>query len=964
MRLRLGLLPPLILLPLTLAHAERFRSFEERTKRPPVSMTEITQEIEFINQNISTVQCGGWLDAGALKTDTLADIATPEDTSVPGFANKPFDALKTGGGVRGGYRYPSNAYGYASACWMYDEALNPDQLCMIGPLKATPKECKDLHDKIQKKKETAGRPLDCGIPRHQCFDFSGICEGQDCRCGLKFRCEIWTPGTLISIKNVRDLQAYGCALVPATPNADGECIPEFNYDGPSCVLGPAGEIIIVSPAVYYGVIAPYYRHYGLQPDEDKTKFPANLATLRGFAINSEGQTQRAAAECYEYPFVKDALTSVAQDREDRCEIYETKQSDGDPPVWKTLSQKGEVRPNGGMSPYTPDELDPSRPDRTVELPWVKDDKTNLTLLDMDKVRELRENADDREEISDYLAVVHPEQRIAAITTQGIRADSFDDTTNAEGTSAEQRAFVQWWQRQQSVLTDIMQPPTVRIILPASYATGFDPNDPLLHFAGQGISTMDGTVEMEVRAGDGLLGSVFSALASSVTLPVQEVRVPVVVPLATDLELDALIHEWQQWEVRNGKQGAAEGVIAKLNSYKEQTQKVRLLRSSLATTTTQLLSSQQELRQFFADWYKRNVQTIAAWDSGADARKKVAEAWRDVAKEFLRIHDDCELKWCSNARFTLPVYSLLDTWLPDRPSLTSFVDNPDYNLTAPGTSHFPRTPDVTADFSAFSLSSDSISVPVLDVTQVRLDLPEPKDGVNPPDLSTMPDIPHIPDELLIPEVHIFDDITLPDISTPDDAMSLPPSPPQNFDGIVEKLNSIKEVVKHAGDTYCAFRSSTTGGAPLYPRVPPQASSESSEEAEGRHSNEQWRRIVHTEYDLRERVSRLFARRLPLVKQDYRGRVERLGGVAPRCTNDVICTTLEPERMLSFTWQLKANVQEQTFEEVTNEVKDAVRPESEEKNPYLQSLDVLQRIFYPLSKPPSVDLFPSSASSVSP
>lgn len=962
MRFHWSLLPPLILLPLTLAHAERFQSFEERTKRKPVNMTEITQEIGFIKENIDNVQCGGWLDAGALKTATPADIATPEDTSVPGFANKPFDALKTGVGVRGNYVYPSNAYGYASACWMYDEALNPDQLCMIQPLKATPKECKDLHDKIQKKKETAARPLDCGIPRHQCFDFSGICEGQDCRCGVKFRCEIWTPGTLISIRNVRDLGAYSCSLVPATPNAEGECTPEFSYDGPSCVVGPSGELIIVSPAVYHGVIAPYYRHYGLQPGEDKTNFPTNLASLRGFAINSEGQTQRAAAECYEYPFVKDALTSVAQDRENRCELYETTASDGDPPAWKTLPQRGEVHPNPALSPYKPEELNPPRDAREVESPWVQDEKTNLTLLDMQKVRELRVNADDREEISEYLATVHPEKRVAAQTTGENRADSFDDVTNPISTPQEQRALVRWWQRQQNVLTDIMQPPTARIILPASYGTGFDPNDPLLQFAGQGVSKMNGTVEVEIRAGDGLLGSVLSALASSYTLPVRQVRVPIVVPMTTDAELDALIHEWKQWENTSGQQGAAEPVIAKLMAYKTRIAKVQLLRGSLAKTTATLLQSQDEIRAFFAQWYKTNAENIASWDASAETRMKITDAWRDVSKEFIRVHDDCELKWCSNARYTVPVYSLLDTWLPKRPSLTDFVDDPDYNLAEPGTAHWPRSPDVTADFSAFAISgSGGISIPVLDITQVRIKLPEPQNGI--PDPSTLPDIPLIPDEKLFPDISIFDDIVLPDVQTPDDAMTIPTAPTETFDRVIEKLKAIKDIIQRAGDEYCAFRNSTTGGAPTYPRTAPSVSSETSSAATERHSAEQWRRIAHTEYDLRERVSRLFARRAPLVKQDYQGRTLRLGSQKPVCTDDVICTTLEPEHMLSFTWQITAEASGQQFTDVTKELQDATLPENEEENPYIDPLDILKRIYYPLASPPTINLLPPPASSSS-
>jgi hypothetical protein len=971
----------LLFLPLVHASAERFQSYDERTREPPLKYSTIQDDITAEQSNIDAVQCGGFELNGSARLQARQDnIALTTMDSAPGRGNyDPFGNLRSALGIRDKIRvgqkpvpFPEHAYGYASACSVYDTNFNkpPPRLCLIGENTANPQQCREFYDKLTARRDAQVREKVCGgMELMTCLDFTHICHGEECRC-LHLRCKV--PGG--SFGGPMDAQALIAAgvCVDVTPGyaqlPNDECGASFVVTEINCALGYIE---------YDAWVAPFYRHYILKPEEEGD-FPRNIDTIGGFDVVAEGQMQNVAADCYEFYREKDTLAKASFDWEKRCEMYETAKSDKYPPEWKPpLRQKASTAPS-----WTGSALNPERKKQKINPPWIMDDATSLQLINVEKLKELNKGKPDDLEIADFVPVIGSAERIASDTFGRARADDFDDATNSgdeesqdagpitsaeyfeehpeeQGDTAMYREISKWWDRQQQSLLEITRPPAARVILPATWATGFDPHDSVMALAGSGVTRSDGSVEIELRAGVDQLGAFIKSLSDSFVLPVREVHIPIVVPLISEAELDAVIHLWKQWEVLHHADGQAADIIAKLEKYKTQVREVRLLRTTLPSSLEKIFNEQQKVRSFFENWYQRNASALASWSSDEAQRTAVRNAWRDVQKEFIHLHDDCELMWCSNARYTTPVFTLLDGWLfvktpedPARGKLDVLSQNDDYILIPQGVVSQWNTPDVVADFSDLRIPKGGVELPVLDVTQVRVKLPVPpvKGGV--PDVALFPDVPTIKRDD-IPDILKTD--APPEVRVPTDALSIPGASSRKnaLNDVTEKLNAIREMIVQAGDVYCEFRDSMKGGPPH----------------KGRSREEADRKIAHTEFDLRERVERMFARRMPLVAQDYQGRAQRLGSDTPTCINDVICIPLPNVRVMKFTWQIIQTGKNPSYDAIANKVRDATLPPDEEHNPYFSApIDVLKRIFSPL--PPGknrTDLtlpMPSSSSSSTP
>lgn len=931
-------LPPLALFLVTLlaasgVSAARFESYEDRNDKPPdIYDPDVTGEIDNLQSHLyNDVSCGGWINADA--QEEMEKGVVTEVFGAPGRdAEDSFGNIASGLGVRANFTYPGQAYGYQSACSIYDTRYNPDQLCMIGPGNATPFECRELYFHLLDLQSIPPNTIICGsttlpyviFTEQRCFDHTSPCTGPECECGKSTIVRDY--GTAVGNVIVVD-RGSTYEEEKLQPGVNDECRPKFLQYNPSCyyLIDGDGNYVLVldQPLTYQIDIASFYRHYG--PIDDHDTIPEEAPT-KGFSIWSEGQEQRVSADCYEYYVYKDAKEKIARTWNRRCEIYETDDSDVDvdSPEWQAdaIPQKTEIEPNDALSPYTPEETDPDRLEREIVAPWVGDDETSIALL--------TGSVATSDDITSYLHMSYPLALRASRTRNFARTDPFDDATDTDQASwypatddLEHRTFSRWWQEQQQSLVDMLRVPSVRLLLPARYGVGLSRDDPLLQYATKVASRSDGKVEVELRAGKDVMEGAIASLRESYLLVPKEVRVPVIVPVVSEAELNALIHDWRQWEIEYDRIGDADEIVARLESYREQVRNVRLLRGAVADYLSDVLAAQASIRAFFAQWYLANAERIED-RAGDELRASVVAKWRELGEEMLRLSDRCSLKWCSDARYTLPIYSLLDPWMPERPELNALLTEDSYTLTS---IEWTQAPDIVADFSSLKLPSSEFYLPSLEVTQIRIDLPLPPGGEAPvPNVADFPDIPMIDPARLVPDSTLFAAYTPPEVETPElgDAHYVPAwSQPAPYEDILARLTTIQAILTRAADNYCSFYNSVEG------------------------REDQGRKIVHTEFDLRERIARLFARRLPLWKQDYAGRETRLlGSPVPRCEDDTLCQKLYPEETTSFEWQVNApDGGAESLTPAYDELRQLLLPASEEANPYIVPLQTLMRYLFP-------------------
>lgn len=832
------------------------------------------EELQNLQANIGTVSCGGWINDSL---EWWGDVITSSQ-QFPGRNAVPFVDITTGMAMRGNFEYPDETYGFMSACDARDPQYNPNRLCLIGEGTATPEQCRQLYEYwMMKASEPADQHCDDGTAIPRCYDFTMECRGSQCR-------------------------------TPVPPSLSVVCNP----------VPPGGVTVNF-------VQSSFYRHYVTEDLE------------KGAPVWSEGNKQVVKGDCYEQYYEQDALVETTGWWQHHCELTETDESDDDKksPEWKA---EGFPQKESYMGvPSTPD-FQPG--DRGITSPWFPDTWTNMTFLDIEGARKKAEDAGEEflePDFDSLLSYRPPAREVVTATGSGLfRTDGFDDTTDVNSGRGD-REFTRWWQEQQMRLMKIIQMPSIRLILPARFATGLDRDDPLFA-VGARPNEPEGTVELELRAGSDELGAILDSLHRSWTLPVHEVRIPVLVPAASVAELDNVIAQWRQWGIRTNSEDAAQKYIDRLETYKTQIERVRLLREVIAKQLTSVLESQKEIRGFFADWYFANVERLMPWLEQTWQKHHTQSKWMESSNLLLTLHDYYELTWCSNARYTAPIYSLLDDWLPGRPELRGLWED-DYMLP-----DWPVYPDISADFSDLTISPSAVELPVLDVTQIKLKLPKPPDGV--PGLDVLPDnLPMIPEDQLAPVATIFDDYLQPEVHLPEMILIDLPPPPGEFDRVFEVMDNIYWMLYSAVTSYGNFTQS----------IEPQRDGETQIAKE-------YRRIVHTEFDLRERVGRLFARRAPLWQEDYQGRINRKGKGTPTCDDDIICMTLPPEKITSFRWHLQANVADwQDFQSIADELKEYTLPKDSpdddtDGNPYSDaSIKMLERIFSPVT-PLKVDLAP--------
>lgn len=985
----------------------------------PTSYKDVLFGLKEMRDNVASVQCGGFEGNSAAtvnQASVTGNVPVPEISNIPGRGNTPLGNPASGLGERGAFEFPESAVGYSSACDLYtrtdfDEDLarlrkdlkinidgsvelidgsgfvdiNPHLWC-IRTETATPKLCKRLFDAWQQAAAMLPRedieaacpcpePNDgCPVrpPKRYCFDAAYTFE---CRGSADTRTPIETTYPEDQIQDPTCRTPWK----PVFENAMTQCHPEQYdvLDADGNVAETRFRIIVDKPGEHRATASSYYRHYA-----ESFMNPGVVVTAPG-----DNNVWNVRAECYEYYKEQnddgtdfDPKNDVTDVSDEQCEFVITTDGEQTPksPEWQLgdgFSQKATVKTQ-------PQEV--SREERLVPEPWVADTETNLTMIDVKALKDLQKNFDNPADITAMFGALIPTRQQASKTVaKNARTDQFDDTAD--------RQFAAYIEEQQRELLIMTADPTTRLIMPARFLVGLASDDPIFQYVSHTVSRSDGTVEITLKAGLEDIGSVLTSFQRMFVAPTQEVRIPVLVPLASVAEIDARIADWKLWQRATELQSAARTeaanaqkdpakkaellqeaaaldaaaastnlFIAKLQQYRERAESVRLLRGVLLTHLTKLYDSQKSIREYFAGWYEKNSGLLLISSERAAERRELKRIWRLLQQSMLQA-DACQMLWCSNQRYSAPVYSLLDNWWGVRAQ--GEKRDPDFRPPSLADLGYEQPKDQVYDFSNVKFPDSPWLIPTLWPVQVRVRIPAPPSfvGAAPPSIDSFPDLPPLPDET------VFASFPVPTVQLPDTPLLTPPIT-QDLEPAKEMLRKLRTVIDGTdlpqqiaeenelaqgapmddSDKFPLDRNSMRGAYCRFPpslTIPPDLNQDRGKPE----------KIIHVENELRERLARLFSRWMPIRMEDAAGRVARRNEDfptnPPACAEDVICYFLPPEMRTTTTWQwFMPNVTGGNFTNAAAVLRDQTLPESEEKNPYVNaSTDTLRRIFPDLNLP---------------
>lgn len=485
-------------------------------------------------------------------------------------------------------------------------------------------------------------------------------------------------------------------------------------------------------------------------------------------------------------------------------------------------------------------------------------------------------------------------------SNAIRA--FDDTGSG-------RIVVSWWQKQQSEMAALLHPPVIRMLLPAGWAFGIDPDDPLFQTTARVVT--DGQekrgerIEVQINAEEDILGAAIGYIERSLLLDVEEERVPVLIPMGSPTEFRALAEQWCTWYMAQfnqpdcaGAPSDVRGLMLQMEQYADDIDNARMLRAELARYAGSILELQQGITEPIGQWVKANIDKYqSVLEEQRQVRSQFANQWRQAQETFNRFGNETNLPWCMNQRYTSPIYSLLDEWLPSR-SL------PGGRISADLLPNLRAVPaeDVIIDFSTIAYMTGSIVLPVLEPVQVRItDLPVPPDGREYSIAGLPPPLPSVE------RIREYIRQAAENLPVPPENVEQPPvvdMEPMGEETIRETGTTIDEigrVVMDMNDRYDRFWKSI---GPLSPGEPDEEGAviqqmKENLECFGWDSDT----CQHVEMDLLERFVRIGSRPLVMLNEDYDslGALRSFGG--PCMPEDHVCTPMHPESTLPKTqWEI--------------------------------------------------------------
>ncbi len=485
--------------------------------------------------------------------------------------------------------------------------------------------------------------------------------------------------------------------------------------------------------------------------------------------------------------------------------------------------------------------------------------------------------------------------------------SFDDT----------RAITRWWQQLETDAYALLSPPTVRLRLPSTSALSGKLAS-LVDTSKEAIDAQLGdprmkSIDVQVHAEDDLLGQVSSYLQDSLLLKIEEEPVPVVVPLLSAVELRALRERWCSWALQHyyyqnppksddaGKtcdevaSPEVKHLLQRLEEYAVSAEQVRALRAELPSYIGGIITHQQQVLVQISTWVKDNLETYKVFLKNRAIRLQLASMWKEVQKQYTTYHDETDLPWCRNDRFTTPIYSLL----PQPPKMIMGTPSCQPGAGLPLLCPPTGEKDLVLDLSTLKLLTGAVKLPVLKPVQLRLSVPTPPPADQ--DLTDedktaieLPELPPVPSltgkiTIKLPEVAV--------LSAPKKITPPPPITQGDFIRMWTALNSARSFLQQLNDLTKEFWKS------LEPN-----------DLTKNLTCKDWNttECTHVEMDLLERVTRIMARPGILLQEDLgttgvsRLKVSNGNEKAANCDpNDQACLELLPQQTLPKDgWQMIA------------------------------------------------------------
>lgn len=486
--------------------------------------------------------------------------------------------------------------------------------------------------------------------------------------------------------------------------------------------------------------------------------------------------------------------------------------------------------------------------------------------------------------------------------------AFDDTGNP-------RAYVRWWQAQQSAMNALMRPPVLRIILPSAWFMGLDPNDPFLT-AQSGAkdaavrANRSDRIELQVEADEDMVGTALAYVERSVLLHVEEEPLPVVVPMGSPAEFRARAADWCNWyksdegvKTCDGAPQPIKDIMERLEEYADRIDEYRELRAELSLSAGAVLDLQGRLLEPIATWFKDHEQQLKDIVRGRTRTEaELLPLWRQAQQQIALLHEKSNLPWCMNQRFTSPTYSMLDPWLRSRRAGEQ-NDVETSELGMPLLPDVERPRDVIIDFSAVAAMSGTLKIPVLKPVQIRIEIPSPPEPAELPELPPIADIRAAVADAIgnMPEVRN-------ELQEPPSMEPPAPLPDAAIDEARAALVAIADVAKGINERYEKFWKSIGPLKPLDPKA-----ADYTEQLEAKRKKEEmrckdWNEMPceHVEMDLMERAQRIGSRPLVQLKQDF----ESVGTKRTEPTNclpeDDACHILNAEQTdPGFRWEVRGS-----------------------------------------------------------
>jgi hypothetical protein len=460
--------------------------------------------------------------------------------------------------------------------------------------------------------------------------------------------------------------------------------------------------------------------------------------------------------------------------------------------------------------------------------------------------------------------VNPQLKVKQIRSSGSLIRAFDETVATDPIDPAninnlKRTLVEWWQGLQTEGNKLFNEPTIRVVIPPAWSLDLDPTHPILspvppeeEAAQWDTDPLQQPIEVQVELRDDLLGDVADFLESSLLLQVQQERVPIAVPMGSSTELRIAREGWCKWhryqnpdESCDDASGDMGDLLDRLEEYADRIDEYRKLRAELSTYLAKYLEMHNTINRNVGEWVLDNARVIQEHREARDALAPLKNEWMAIQQVYRRFHDDGNFPWCRNDRFTTPIYSLLDPWMPGRPDLR------DQQQLLP-TFEIPRAPDLLFDMTRLTVSTGSIKIPVLEPIQVTVDVTSLR---APLDYNKDAKIPKIPPLPPIPTISANIDDRIPEVNVGQDLPPIVenPRPPEvNPEEILQKMRTVRQIITRMDQEYRLFWGTLN-------RVNDPSDLDCSRPNSGR--------CRHVEMDLVERFTRIGARPAVLLKEDF-------------------------------------------------------------------------------------------------